>query len=276
MNHVPKSRRLLLALCLLLAAPTAWAPSASAQNRETDLARENDRLRGQVSDLEAALDAAMKKIATLEKQVADLRKSPNGSSIQPAASVVDTPEASPAGMIDRIRSAITEARASGEILPTADERDPKAQSRHLRSLQKWIASANRTFKQRISWPVLVGSMEQTGPTSARVQLTPWNPETDASCGDPFTVMVSPRILENVRRSRIRATGNRPIFLLAGVFEPRISYNSERLEVGPFDNPRFIAPTVEMRWGVEFKSLGDLKTDATEEMDAKPAPGRENG
>lgn len=276
MNHTPNTRHLLIAICLLLAAPTAWSQSAGAQNRETDLARENDRLRGQVSDLEAALDAAMKKIATLEKQVADLKNSPSGSSIPSAAVVVDTPEASPEGMIDRIRAAFEEARASGEILPNADQQDPKAQSRHLRSLQKWIAAANRSFKQRISWPVAVGSMEQIGPTSARVELTPWNPETDASCGDPFTVMVSPRILENVRRSRIRATGKGSVFLLAGVLDPRISYNPERLEVGPFDNPKFIAPTIEMRWGVEFKSLGDLKPGKTEEADTKPASGREDG
>lgn len=276
MNHVPTSRQLFLAICIFLTAPAAWSQTASAQNREADLARENDRLRAQVSDLEAALDAAMKKIAALEQRMKELQQSPSGSPTPPAAAIAEAPEASPEGMIEKVRAAFAEAEASGDILPIADARDPKARSRHQRSLQKWIAAANRSFKQRISWPVVVGDMERTSPTTARVQLTPWNPEADASCGEPFSVMVSPRILENVRRAGLRSADKSPVFMLAGVLEPQISYNPERVEVGPFDNPRFIAPTVEMRWSVEFKSLGDLKAGKKDADDAKPVAGREQG
>ena len=113
-------------------------------------------------------------------------------------------------------------------------------------------------------------MERMGPTAAGIELTPWNPKEQVACGDPFKIQVTPRIIENIRRSGLRAEGETPVFLFTGVFEPMISWNPRRIEVGPFDNPRFIAPGVEMRWKVDFKSIGD------HDPDAKPADAKQPG
>ena len=56
----------------------------------------------------------------------------------------------------------------------------------------------------------------------------------------------------------REDDDRLIVELQGVFTPMIRYNADRLEVGPFDNPRFIAPGAEMTWALDFKSLGPMK------------------
>ena len=248
-------RNLALAACLLLAMPAGLLPTTSAQNRETDLARENERLQGQVTDLEAALEAAMRKIDRLEKRIQELESAP-GQGSSPTPTKVAIPEASPDGFVERVRKTYAEAIASGEIQSPSSATDDASRNRSTRMLQKWIAATNRRLKERVEWPVLVTGMEKLSTTAARIQLTPWNPKEKTTCGDPFPVQVPPRILENIRRSRLRAQGETPIFLFAGVFEPRISYNPQRLEVGPFDNPRFIAPGVEMRWNVDFKAIGD--------------------
>ena len=248
-------RNIVLATCLMLALPVGLLSAAEAQNREADLARENERLRGQNDDLEAALAAAIRKIETLEKRVQELESAP-GQTTSPTPVAVETPEASPDGLVKKVAKAYDEAVASGEIKSPISAPDDASRSRAIRELRKWIAATNRKMKQRIEWPVLITDMEQTGPTSARIQVTPWNPKDQVTCGDPFVVAVPPRVLEKVRRSRLRSEGETPIFMFLGVFEPKVSYNPERTEIGAFNNPRYIAPGVEMRWGVDFKSISD--------------------
>lgn len=261
-------RNLVLAMCLLLAMPASLLPASQAQNREADLARENERLRGQTADLEAALEAAMKKIAQLEKRIKELESAPGQSTNTAAPVEVVVPEASPDGLVEKIRKAYDEAIDSGEIQSPATSKDEASRSRAVRSLQKWIAATNRRMKQRVEWPVLVTGMERLGATSARIEVTPWNPKDKVTCGDPFMVAVAPRVLENIRRSRLRAEEETPVFIFAGVFEPMVSYNPDRTEVGAFDNPRFIAPGVEMRWNVDFKAITDEDSAKKSSGDAK--------
>ena len=267
-------RNLVLAMCLFLAMPACFLPAAQAQNREADLARENERLQGQNADLEAALEAAIRKIEGLEKRIQELESAP-GKASSPTPVTIEIPEASPGGAVEKIRKAYTEAIASGDIQSPATAKDDASRSRAARGLQKWIAATNRKLKQRIEWPVLVTDMEQLSPTSARIQLTPWNPKEKVSCGDPFVVGVPPRVLENIRRSRLRAEGETAVFMFEGVFVPKISYNPERTEIGAFDNPRFIAPGVEMRWNVDYKAIVDDKTSkkSTDPKKSSTSPGK---
>ena len=56
-------------VCLLLA-PETLGRIAVGQNRESDLVRENARLQAQVDELNRALEAAMRRIDSLEKKLA--------------------------------------------------------------------------------------------------------------------------------------------------------------------------------------------------------------
>lgn len=272
-------RYLVLAMCLMLVLPAGLLSAAEAQNREADLARENERLRGQNDDLEAALAAAIRKIESLEKRIQELESAPGqtpGQTTSPTPVAVEIPEASPDGLVKKVARAYDEAVASGEIKSPMSATDDASRSRAIRELRKWIAATNRKMKQRIEWPVLITDMEQTGPTSARIQVTPWNPKDQVTCGDPFAVAVPPRVLEKVRRSRLRSEGETPIFMFLGVFEPKVSYNPERTEIGAFNNPRFIAPGVEMRWGVDFKAISDYdpsKKSPIETRNSSSPPGK---
>ena len=261
-------RSLALVIGLFLAMPATLLPSALAQNREADLARENERLQGQNADLEAALEAAMRKIELLEQRIQDLESAP-GKSSNPTPVTVEIPQASPDGAVEKIRLAYAEAIASDDIQSPASATDDASRSRAIRGLQKWIAATNRKLKQRVQWPVLVTDVERLGPTSARIEVTPWNPKAKVTCGDPFTIGVAPRVLEKIRRSRLRTEGETPVFMFEGVFIPMISFNPERTEVGAFDNPRFIAPGVEMKWDIDFKAIADYQSSKKSEGTKKP-------
>ena len=134
-------------ICLMLA-PGALAVG---QNREADLVRENERLQAEVDELTKALEAAMLRIDSLERRLAG---SGAGSMPAPASgSPAPTPESSPDGAIASIRKAHAKALADGDILPPGARGDDAAGTKHARSLQRWIAAANRTHRKRVSWPV---------------------------------------------------------------------------------------------------------------------------
>jgi hypothetical protein len=249
----PMHRALLIPILIV---SSMLARPSSAQVTDSDLVRENERLTTKVRDLEAALEAALKRIASLEAALAGVEEQPSVTvASNPAPTTSEPPAASAESALAVIRQAFAAAVASGEIAPYALPNDESARTRHLRSIQRWVAGANRTFKAAIEWPVVVVDSATTGATDGLLQLQVWNPETSSLVGDPFTVPVSRRIVERVNRPRQADDAGPRVFVLDGVFVPNISINESRVEVGPFDKPRFVGPLVEMTWRVETRGIG---------------------
>ena len=118
-----------------------------------------------------------------------------------------------------------------------------------------MASANRTFKTTIEWPVVVLDSKVSNPAGGVLQVQVWDPATQTSASEPFFVSVPRRVVDRVNRPRSADEEGPAVFVLNGVFVPDIRVNDNRTEVGPFDNPSFIAPMVEMTWLVEAKGVG---------------------
>jgi hypothetical protein len=53
-------------------------------------------------------------------------------------------------------------------------------------------------------------------------------------------------------------------VLSGVYTPHLQFNAARIDRGPFDNPPFIGPMIELKWSFDAKSLAPKKIDAVEE------------
>jgi hypothetical protein len=256
--HAP----ILTALLAVLLVPFASGPSAFAQNRESDLARENEQLRARLVDLEATLEAAMKRIQELESEVTTLTSgagTTNGVSVP--GTVPPPPAASPGGIIVDILANHAEASTSGAISPSPTDQDDAAVSRHQRSVRKWIATANRNFRGKVEWPVVMSDIQRLNQNSARMTVTIWDVATDQTVGSPFAITIPVRVLDRLQRLESRKTNGARTLELEGVFVPKIRFNAQRQEVGPFDNPRFIAPSIEMNWDFEFKRIGPLDPDA---------------
>jgi len=239
-------------LLAVLAATALLARPVSAQVTDADLVRENERLVAEVRDLEAALEAALQRIAALETELATLR-SGGTTAAAPAkpATAPTPPKDSAEGMIQAIKAAHAKAVEDGEIEYSGDVRQ-------MRQLAKWTAAAGRTFRTPIEWPVVVLDSSVSSPSDGTLEVQVWDPATNAVTGDPFVVAVPRRVVERVNRSKSNREDGPVVFTLNGVFTPDIRVNQNRLEVGPFDKPRFVGPMVEMAWSVDVRGVGEWK------------------
>lgn len=244
-----------LPLAIVLTTLAFVARPSPGQVTDADLVRENERLEAKVGDLTAALEAALARIAELEKALESLKAGgPVANVTLSAPSPRTPPEASPEGAIAAIKTAFAAAVEAGEVPPAPATGDEAAQVRHERSLKKWVAAANRTFKQTVEWPVLVEDSTILSATAGRLRLRTWDPVENETVGDPFQISVPRRLVDRVNRPRALEPGMPPVFRLQGVFVPRIRVNASRTEIGTFDKPRFISPMIEMDWNVDVRSV----------------------
>ncbi|MDA1027316.1 MAG: hypothetical protein O3A19_12930 [Planctomycetota bacterium] len=247
-------------LVAILALAALSTPS-QAQAPETTLARENERLAAQVRDLEATLKSALARIAELETSLANaVSGQPTAASAATAAGTIEASNVSPAGLAMAIQADFkVDFEASGLPDPTnatnADER-----IRYTRWLDKWVAASNRQFRERVSWPVMVMGGKVVSTNNTLVTFQPWDVEKSIPVGGSFELAIPTRALARATRVRDGATDDH-IALLGGIFIPEIRFNSERLEVGPFNNPPFIGSMAELVWRFEFQSLAPEATTA---------------
>ena len=201
----------------------------------------------------------MNRIQELEAEVKILESS--GGSGTAAKAAPPPPAASPGGVIVEVQASHAAAVASGEIPPQPEGKDDATAARHRRSVQKWVATANRNFRRKVEWPVLMSDVQRLNATSARMMINIWDVAADRTAGKPFPITIPVRVLDRLQRLEARKAEGPRTLELEGVFVPSIRFNPKRQEVGPFDNPRFVAPGIEMTWNFEFKSIGPLTTAA---------------
>ncbi|MDE0889095.1 MAG: hypothetical protein OSA40_06505 [Phycisphaerales bacterium] len=239
---------------------TALSTASQAQAPENELARENERLAAQVRDLEATLKAALTRIAELEKSLATAHATAGTSSGAGSTSTkaIEPSNLSPAGLTAAIRDDFKiEFKASG--LPelteasTADER-----IRYTRWLKKWMATSNRRFRERVSWPVMVKQGKAISSNNTLTTFQPWDVARSVESGKSFELVIPTRSFTRTTRTRIGAT-DAAVARLDGIFIPAIRLNTSRLEVGPFDNPPFLGSMAELIWRFDFKGLAPEAT-----------------
>ncbi len=244
------------AILAILAVSTFVARPVQAQATDTDLIRENERLTSEVRDLEAALAAALDRIASLEREIAALRA---GGATAAAPIVPATPPMPPAAsaeaMIQTIKNAHAQAISDGLIPQAESTRDEAGRIRQLRALRKWAASAGREFRTPIEWPIVVLDSTVLPPSGGMLKVQAWDPATASAAGDPFEISVPRLVVERVTRPRSADDEGPAVFTLSGVFTPEFRINESRLEVGPFDKPIFVGPMVEMAWRIDAKGVG---------------------
>jgi hypothetical protein len=239
-------------LCLGLLLCGIADPRAFSQATDEALVRENERLQARVTDLETALAAALARIADLEKSLATTAASGNASLPATTSKPVAPSNASPAGLTAEIRRAFAAAVEKNPApVSTADSSDDE-RIRYVRWLNKWIASSNRAFRERVDWPVRITDRRPRSNIDQFVTFQPWDVARNEPVGGTFEIAVPNRAIE--RADRPRADDEDPTLLLGGVFIPAIRFNADRFSPGPFDNPPFIGSMVELTWRFDFQGL----------------------
>lgn len=249
---MPHPTRPLLVLCLGILICGVTTPRAFSQATEENLIRENERLQARVTDLETALAAALARIADLEKSLAAAASGGNAPTPATTSTPVAPSEASPAGLVAEIRKAFAAAVAKNPApVPTANSTEDE-RIRYVRWLNKWIASSNRAFRDRVDWPVRITDRRPRSNIDQFVTFQPWDVDRDEPVGSSFEIAVPNRAVD--RADRPRADDADPTLLLGGVFIPAIRFNADRFSPGPFDNPPFIGAMVELTWRFDFQGL----------------------
>ena len=260
MEHRFASLTLIAALGLLcLGTPSR----ALAQDTAEQLRQRNEQLEAKVSDLESALAAAMAKIAALEAQLAANGAATPGATADSAnatdISTDGTDMRTPVHAEVSIREAYRrDYQASG--LPEFASADwVESEVVYERWLQKWIAGTDRMFRKPVSWTVVMERSFKASPTESVITLVAWDSTNNTQVGQPFQARIPSRTLDRIFRAQ-RIAGGTVELMLNGVYVPRLQFNRTRIDRGPFDNPPFIGPMVELRWSVDVKSLSPVRKD----------------
>jgi hypothetical protein len=244
-------------MALAVLALAASAGIASAQS-ESDLRRENERLRTQVADLTQELDAANQRIQSLQEENSRLRDAlqagpvTSTSPLQPEPVTIDesVPHASPRALL---RALVQEYGETTGELEMGDSPGDPARVSALRQIRRWVARANREHKTPIEWHVRVVESAVRVGRGYVLRLHAVDPVTHTVLGDPFDAVLS-RSLASRLLQREQRFGLEDVMVLKGVLEPRIHVNEDRSEEGPFDNPRFVGPFVEFNLTVTANAM----------------------
>lgn len=248
----------LLILGLLLILPLRPAAAQSVG----ELRNENAALRTRIGDLGAELEAARKENARLQELVADLMRQLDARAASGPAPLPPLPpeettidETAPASSPRALLRTLQERYAA-----TFADRDPGAfgsreRSSYLRDLQRWASQQERDLRDAVTWTARIqrDAMLNPVPRGYTLDLVAVDPVTDVPLGDSFAALMSRAFARSLgaREDQIDLGG---LFDLRGVVVPRVLISEERLEVGPFDQPRFIGPFAEFALGVEVQSL----------------------
>jgi hypothetical protein len=266
-----------IVVAVLLIGSIGAPAAAQSQN---DLRRENQSLRTQVDDLQRELEAAREEIARLQAEIERLQKlleeGPPPAAAAPVAPVeaepapeaqvtIDesVPEASPRALLAAVIAGHGQEMAG---VPMGTESDEPARIGYMRRLNRWVARTNRQFKMPIEWHVRIVEPAVRYGRGFLLRLQAVDPKTDVALGDAFDTLLSASLASRLRDHEQRH-GLDDVMVLKGIIEPGVAINEQRLEMGPFDNPRFVGPFVEFGFTVQAQTI---LPRPEEKKDEKPA------
>lgn len=257
----PTTDRLVAAV--LIAAGLIASRPAAAQQSQSDLRRENQRLQTQVADLTRELEAARQEIAELMAETRRLRDqlAQVGGAAPPVPSAPTTvtvdesePSASPRALLHALIASYGEATADVEL--GSDDKDPK-RTAYLRRVERWVNKSNREYRSPIEWHVRIVERPATDERDRAAQLRlplQWvDPVTEDPVGDPFDAVLTRSMAFRLRQLQDhgRLAG---VLILKGTLVPVVTLNRERQEEGAFNRPPLIGPFAEFGFAIDAQSL----------------------
>jgi len=258
-------QRILLPVILAL----AFTGSAFSQNAEQDLRNENQQLKQQVRDLQKELDEANAKIARLERLVERLQAELDNRSAsqepldEPEVTIDESvPNASPRALYSALVDSHDEAMSNIDMGRDND----RQRIAYMRALERWVAAAERQFKSQIEWHVKLRDFEVLRTGDAKAMLIAVDPVTGTELGEPFESMLGSLVVRRI--VPVRERGDLTTLVLNGVLVPHVRINTNRMDRGPFDSPKFIGPFVEYAMEVQVRSL--VPVEKPKENPAPPA------
>ena len=249
-HPMPNPRMLLTILGLALAIGTTDAGATPQSQRADDLARENERLKTELQDLQSRLDAALRRIADLEKAMANTGAAPTPNAAPPPVVV----EKSPYGMIETIRKDYAAAVESGEVPTTDGPEDEANRIRHLRATEKWILDRNRRHRIRATWPVAIDEIRPLDRDTAIAVLRGVAPDDGEAAGRAFEMQIPARTASRLERERAEMDADATPWQLDVIFMPNLRLAPDRPDQGPFYDEAFIGPMIESDWTLTFRNL----------------------
>lgn len=235
---------------------TAPAQPAQADDSQSDLRKENDRLRQQVKTLEGDLQAALDRIKELEARLAKVNATPQSP---PATAPLPTPMPAnpalgPGGLLSTLQADYNspEAGFAGKDVPMggpgSDPATRQAWTNHQRALESWIAREQRKVNE-VQWVGTIdpATIEQRGRDVAMVVVF-----TNGGRDFRTPIVVDQGLVERLRAADGAVT-QAPIVVNA-IASPRLTINPNRAETGPFDNPPLVAPFVEFGYDLKVRVL----------------------
>ena len=261
--------------CVLPMAPAPAAALAAPQATDqttADLRQEIDRLRRQLADSQAELDAAKARIKELEaKLAAAAAGGARGGEIPapPPPPVPADPSIGPGGLLSSLQA---------DYLAAFPD-DPPARSaqrlfdQHLQALRAFATRSNRDYVRQVTW---TGQVDPTIPPRVNARQV------------AFTVVFR----NGAREFRVPATVSQGTFerivtngqptqgpiAVTAIVTPRMRVNADRPDRGAFESIPMVAPYLEFLYDLDVKSVmpvppADATVPATPGAPAGTAPVR---
>jgi hypothetical protein len=235
-------------------APTAQVPAGApaapqATDQSTaDLRQEIDRLRRQLADSQAELDAAKARIKELEaKLAAAAAGGARGGEIPapPPPPVPADPTVGPGGLLASLQA--------DYLAAFPDDPPPRSAQRlfdqHLQALRAFATRANRDYVRQVTW---TGQLDPNIPPRVNARQVGFTMVFRNGAREfrvPATVSQGTfeRIVTNGRPT------DGPIAVTA-IVTPRVRVNAERPDRGAFESIPMVAPYVEFLYDLDVKSV----------------------
>lgn len=227
------------------------ATPAHAQS-DSELRRENQRLRTQVDELKKELEAALERIAALQEQMRQRRAGGNTRlpSDQPEEEKVSIdesePMASPRALLKALQASYTERFAELEM---GEARESRERDNYLQSVVRWGRQAERKFKRPVQWHLRFEEIERQIKGGYVIRAHAVDPEYGTTLGSSFRVM-----LPRARTSVIEKHGMGATYAVRGTLTPYIGVNDERQETGPFNSPPLVGAFAELDLVLDIQTV----------------------
>ena len=230
-------------------APAGTRTAPRPQDQSTaDLRQEIDRLRRQLADSQAELDAAKARIKELEAKLAAAAAGgarDAGTPAPPPPPVPADPTIGPGGLLSSLQADYLATFPDDPPSRTA----PRMFDQHLQALRAFATRANRDYVRQVTW---TGQIDPTVPPRANGRQV------------GFTIVFR----NGTREFKVPATvslgtfervmsGGQPIdgpIAVNGIVTPRVRVNPDRPDRGAFESIPMVAPYVEFLFDLDVKSV----------------------
>lgn len=239
------------------ATPPAATPPTTAAPTTDDIRMMAERLKA----LEAELAQAKARIAELEAELAAHASNQSGSTpaATPTTPAPGTAEVADEGRILSVSQFFSKAQAEYALAfpPAANGEKPEAAPALKRSLERFAISMNRGWKQQIRWTVVLKKAERSA-DMATVMVQPIN-EDGSPRGDVIPMKID--VAHNRRLDTIlqRSQVN-DVYVINGLFTPRLTVNLDRMGEGVFNNPPLVGPGIEFRYEISVDGMAIVKPE----------------